>query len=584
VKNPKTCWCGSAELRDFSPEYRQCHVCGTLVSVEGIAPERLQVVNDETDFYGKEYWLKHQSDNLGFPDIHTRARSDPTERNLHWLSALLKYVLPPAKVLELGCAHGSFVALLGHAGFDASGVEMSPWVVEFGRKTFGVAILVGPVETLSLPAGSFGAIALMDVLEHLPDPVATMRHCLRLLRPDGVLLIQTPQFKEGMVYSELVESKSSFLEQLKADEHLNLFSERSIKMLFHRLGADYIHFEPAIFARYDMFAVVSRVQLEANTEVQIESTLLSNPRGRLILGLLDLRKRELELATRLEELEVDRSARGEQITTFAALLRESEADRAARGAQIEILTSTLHAAQTEGTDRHVQLETLTAMLHDSEADRTARGVQVESLTTTLRSADADRTARGEQVEALTAMLRESESDRAARGEQIESLTEMLRESEADRAARGEHLHALTAMLHESEADRNARGEQVESLTEMLHESEAGRIARGEQLESLTKMLHESEADRKTRDEKINLLLSRLQELASDRKAQEETLRLTAASLRDSEARRQEQEGVIVSLSTELQSLFGRPGFRRLSRLMKWTEVPKLAARAEKPIE
>ena len=154
----------------FGPEYGECRACGTLVYLKDMPPEQLLVRDDETDFYGKKYWLEHQQDAFGYTDIHARARNDLTERNLHWLKTLLKYRLPPAKVLELGCSHGSFVALLRQAGYDAAGVEMSPWVVEFGQKTFGVPISVGPVETLDIAPGSLDVIALMDVLEHLPDP------------------------------------------------------------------------------------------------------------------------------------------------------------------------------------------------------------------------------------------------------------------------------------------------------------------------------------------------------------------------------------------------------------------------------
>ena len=373
------CWCGNTKLLSFSAEYGECGDCGTLVSLEGMTPEQLRVGNDETDFYGKQYWLNHQSSDLGFPDIYKRARNDLTERNLHWLKTLLKYRLPPAKVLELGCSHGSFVALMRQAGYDAAGVEMSPWVVEFGQKIFGVPISVGPIENLDTMPGSLDVIALMDVLEHLPDPVATMAHCLKLLKPDGILLIQTPQFKEEMDYTALVETKGAFLEQLKADEHLYLFSDRSVTRLFQQLGAEYIEFEPAIFGIYDMFFAVSRAQLQVNIPEQVDSALLSTPNGRLALALLDLRERELDLTRKLQE---------------------SESDRAARWTQIE---------------------TLTGMLRGSEADRVALGEQIETLTAMLKESESDRTARGEQIETLTAMLKESESDRAARGEQIETL-------------------------------------------------------------------------------------------------------------------------------------------------------------------
>jgi SAM-dependent methyltransferase len=128
---------------------------------------------------------------LGFANIYQRARTDLSERGLHWLKTLLKYRVPPGRVLELGSAHGGFVAALKWAGFDSSGLELSPAIAQIARILFDVRMLVGPVEDQKIPSGSLDVIALMDVLEHLPDPVATMRHCIDLLTPDGFLLVHT---------------------------------------------------------------------------------------------------------------------------------------------------------------------------------------------------------------------------------------------------------------------------------------------------------------------------------------------------------------------------------------------------------
>ena len=341
VPTTRACWCGNADLIPFGPEYGECQACESLVYLKDMPPEQLLVRDDETDFYGKKYWLEHQQDAFGYADIHTRARNDLTERNLHWLKTLLKCRLPPAKVLELGCSHGSFVGLLRQAGYDASGVEMSPWVVEFGQKTFGVPISVGPVETLEITPGSLDVIVLMDVLEHLPAPVATMAHCLQLLKPDGLLLIQTPQFKEEMNYTALVKTNARFLEMLIPEEHIYLFSDRSATRLFQQLGAEHIQFEPAIFGHYDMFFTVSKVPFQTNTSEQVDSALLATPNGRLALASLDLRERELNLTRKLQESEADRAARGEQIEALTRMPRESEADRAARGEQVEMLGADL---------------------------------------------------------------------------------------------------------------------------------------------------------------------------------------------------------------------------------------------------
>lgn len=339
----RACWCGNADLASFNSEYGHCEACGTLVLLNGLSIDQLQGSVDDSHFYGKRYWLDHQNKDLGLPDIHVRARNDLTERNLHWLKALLKYRLPPAKVLELGCSHGGFVALLRQAGYDASGVEMSAWVVEFGRQAFGVPIAMGPVESLDIECGSLDIIVLMDVLEHLSDPVATMAHCLKLLRPDGLLMVQTPLFKEEIEYEALVESNSKFLEMLIPNEHIYLFSDHSVARLFHQLGAEYIQFEPAIFGHYDMFFLVGRLPIVPIPVEKAETLLLSSPQGRIVQAMLELRARELELVARLQESELDRAARLEQITTLTSMLRESEADRAAREKQIETLTRLLQA-------------------------------------------------------------------------------------------------------------------------------------------------------------------------------------------------------------------------------------------------
>ena len=317
------CWCGNTDLMPFSPEYLKCLACKTLVAVQMPGANIARVTDDENDFYGREYWFSHQENDLGFPSIRIRSRTDLPERCLHWLRTVLKYKLPPGHVLELGSAHGGFVAMLCWAGFDATGLELSPWVVEFAKDTFGVPMLLGPVEDQQIEPGSLDLIALMDVLEHLPDPVGTMRHCLNLLNPDGILVIQTPRLPEDKTYEDMVAQDDPFLEQLKEMDHLYLFSRRSIGEFFQRLGADHLAFETAFFAHYDMFLIVSSAPLAVYLPDEIERALSATPGGRLVQAMLDL-------DDQFRESEADRAARLDQINELTRLFRESEADRAAR--------------------------------------------------------------------------------------------------------------------------------------------------------------------------------------------------------------------------------------------------------------
>src|ERR1700677_2304366 len=107
-------WCGHQGLEPYSDDYRVCRACGTLVSR---APWTAELYNDD-------YWTKRQTEHHGLPDIRKRARLDLPE----------------------GCAHGGYVALLGWAGYDAVGTEISPSVVRFAKETFAVNVLAGFVE------------------------------------------------------------------------------------------------------------------------------------------------------------------------------------------------------------------------------------------------------------------------------------------------------------------------------------------------------------------------------------------------------------------------------------------------------
>lgn len=282
------CWCGNRSLSTFSPDYLRCTNCGTLVLAKWPGPGQFQVTDDSTDFYGKQYYDLFVRDKYGYPSLADRSRLDLPERCLHWLKTLLKYKLPPGSTLELGCAHGGFVALLNWAGFHSTGLELSPWIVKFAKDTFAVPILTGPVEDQQIVSGSLDCIVLMDVLEHFPDPKRIMRYCLDLLKDDGVVLVQTPRYPALKTFEELSDSHDKFLLQLKPDEHIYLFSEQSVKTLFSNLGAEILQFEPAIFSHYDMFLAVSRTPLVVNSKEEIERSLLGHPSGRLILAMLDL--------------------------------------------------------------------------------------------------------------------------------------------------------------------------------------------------------------------------------------------------------------------------------------------------------
>jgi 2-polyprenyl-3-methyl-5-hydroxy-6-metoxy-1,4-benzoquinol methylase/predicted nucleic acid-binding Zn-ribbon protein len=561
------CWCGASDFRAFGPDYLRCDACGTLVSQKGLSTSELTVVDDEHDYYGKQYWLQHQERDLGLPDFESRIRNDLPERNLHWLRTLLNYALPPAKVVELGCAHGSFVALMEQAGYAASGVEMSPWVVDFGRATFGIDVQTGPVEKLDIAPGSLDAITMMDVMEHLPDPVATLRHCLGLLKRSGFLLIQMPNFREEMDFDELVASGSTFLSQLKSDEHLYLYSKRSVTEFFHRLGADHVAFEPAIFAHYDMFIVVSRTRLKRNGVEAITAALQATPRGRVALAMLDMKDRfdrypglEAELTkaisdlhatfARTDELRNERNLAIAELEDAKAKFAPIEEDRAARGRVIERQGEEISKLQGELDRRLRELEPLYPRMEELRNLVNLRQAEVAALQAKAVSSEQDRAARGEVIERQGRQISELQAEVDRWLKELEPLYPRMEELKNLANLRQAELATLQAQSAANEQDRVARGDVIERQGRQISELQAEVDRRLKELEPLYPRLDELGNLVNLREAEVATLRAQVSSSEHDRAARGEVIERQGARI-------SELQGEVDRRLKDLETLYGR---------------------------
>jgi len=96
-------------------------------------------------------------------------------------------------ILDVGCGDGLFFDCLQEFG-SVEGVEpdadlVDPHAAHAGR------ITVAPFDAGFQPGKRYGLILLLDVLEHLPDPAAALRHALQLLAPGGRILATVPAFQ-----------------------------------------------------------------------------------------------------------------------------------------------------------------------------------------------------------------------------------------------------------------------------------------------------------------------------------------------------------------------------------------------------
>jgi SAM-dependent methyltransferase len=96
---------------------------------------------------------------------------------------------PNRRILDVGCFRGDFLDWLG-PDWQRFGVEPSPDARRVAERR-GITVLGATAEDLDASSGPYGAITLIDVLEHLAEPLRTLEHLFSLLSPNGLVVAFT---------------------------------------------------------------------------------------------------------------------------------------------------------------------------------------------------------------------------------------------------------------------------------------------------------------------------------------------------------------------------------------------------------
>ncbi|MDN5746010.1 MAG: class I SAM-dependent methyltransferase [Nocardioidaceae bacterium] len=196
------------------------------------------------------------------------------------LDRLEELIRSPGRTLfDVGAGAGEFLDVARARGFEPQGNELSPGAAEMTKERTGIDLYLGD---LSVVEGSdlFDAVTMWCVLAHVHEPDDLLEHAFRLLKPGGVLYLQTPRWSAmdtaGLAAARISGGRATrVLDRRVNDAHMVLNSSKGLTAQARRAGFEVVEARP--LARYSM-----------KTEAYLRSLGLPERAGRAAARGLDL--------------------------------------------------------------------------------------------------------------------------------------------------------------------------------------------------------------------------------------------------------------------------------------------------------
>jgi 2-polyprenyl-3-methyl-5-hydroxy-6-metoxy-1,4-benzoquinol methylase len=225
----------------------ECARCGLVWIVLQMSEEELKRL------YGAEYFQERGSyffDNA----VADPGKGEETEviRDFRRGIDRIERFRKPGKLLDVGCGVGVFLGVAKSRGWDVTGVDVSEYASGYAREKLGLDARTGKLDEVGLAEKSFDVITLWDVFEHFPDPVRQLREVRRLLKDDGVILLDTPN-ERGLLreLSRWIYKLSFGAIQYPAKKlhhvyHLFYYSPATLAGMLQKAGFEVIDFEKKV--------------------------------------------------------------------------------------------------------------------------------------------------------------------------------------------------------------------------------------------------------------------------------------------------------------------------------------------------
>ncbi len=141
------------------------------------------------------------------------------------------------KLLEVGCYVGALLDIARKRGWDVSGIEPAVGPAKYARDVYGINVYHGYLSEANYSPGSVDVVVMLEVIEHLHSPSKELEEVNRILRDDGLLVLETPNIC-NLSYKLLKNRWRQFM-----PGHCFFFSPITIRRLLEKVGFRLIEIE-----------------------------------------------------------------------------------------------------------------------------------------------------------------------------------------------------------------------------------------------------------------------------------------------------------------------------------------------------
>lgn len=195
----------------------RCKKCGLLYRSPRLSDED-EISKYKSLYYDDEYC-----------EILNRSRKDL------YLSVLKEIEIYKGRLLDVGCADGYFLGLAQERGWEPYGVEISDFYLEKANKNLSEKSVFGfPLKIAKFPSEFFDVVTLLDVLDHLIDPLGELEEIGRIIKKKGMLIVRVRNGAFHMLLNRLFKKNLFGILQVPTVFHLYGFDSRTIKNLLKK--------------------------------------------------------------------------------------------------------------------------------------------------------------------------------------------------------------------------------------------------------------------------------------------------------------------------------------------------------------